>query len=61
MKLSREDKNHTMMGKKNKSNGKKKNKSNGKKKTNRMGKKKQIEQVFSLLFFQLSGFRQHPL
>ena len=44
-KLSREDKNHTMMGKK----------------TNRMGKKKQIEASFSFLFFQLSRFRRHPL
>ena len=34
----------------------------GKKKQIEWGKKKkQIEQVFSLLFFQLSRFRQHTL
>ena len=45
--MSREDKNHTMMGKK--------------KQIEWGKKKKQIEQVFSLLFFQLLRFRQHPL
>ena len=56
MKLSREDKNHTMMGKK--------NKSNGKKKTNQMGKKKQIEwekknkssKSLVYFFFSCQGF-----